>query len=119
MRTNFAPYFFTSRPRFPNQSNTFSRTEVLTMNAVIAKFREQNFAHDYGFFANRGPSGEAKKRAPITLMHNSVADQIVILTMVEQRHPNHPRIFHRAPHNLVVLYTMAVICYGHNARLCK
>src|SRR5437763_3657934 len=108
MRTNFAAYFYPSRPRFPNQSNTSAGTDVLTMNVVIAKFREQNVAHDYGFFASGGPAGQTKKRAPITLMHNSAADQIVILTVVEQRHPNHPRIFHRAPHELVVLYTMAV-----------
>ena len=64
-----------------------------------------------------GQPGSAKQRAPITLMHHSVADQIVILTMVEHRHANHPRIFDRAPHEFVVLDAMTVIRYRHDARL--
>ena len=52
-------------------------------------------------------------------MHNSVADQIVILTMVEHRHANHPRIFDGAPHEFVILNAMTVIRYRHNACLCK
>ena len=55
----------------------------------------------------------------MTLMNNPVADQIVILTMVEQRHANHPRIFHGAPHQFVILDAMTVIRYRHNACLCE
>jgi hypothetical protein len=49
-------------------------------------------------------------------MHDSIADQIVILTMIEHRHTNHARIFHRAPHDFVVLNAMTVIRDRHNAR---
>ena len=52
-------------------------------------------------------------------MHDSVADQIVILTMIEHRHANHARIFHGAPHQFVILNAMTVIRYRNNACLCQ
>ena len=89
------------------------------MNVVIAEFREQDVAHDNRFFASGRPAGQAKKRAPITFMHNSVADQIIILTMVKQRHANHARVFHSAPHEFVILNAATVIRYRHDASLCQ
>src|ERR1051325_4680183 len=52
-------------------------------------------------------------------MHDSVADQIVVLTMVEHWHVNHARILDRPPHEFVILNAMTVIRYRYNARLCK
>jgi hypothetical protein len=52
-------------------------------------------------------------------MHDSVADQIVVLTMVEHWHADHPRILDRAPHEFVILNAMTVIRYRYNACLCK
>ncbi len=42
-------------------------------------------------------------------MHYAVADQIVILAMIEHRQTDHPRIFNRASHQLVILNAMAVV----------
>ena len=86
MRTNFAADLHAPRPRFTKQPHTACSRDVLAMNVMIAQFGEQNVPHHYHFFAGRGPAGQAKQRAPITLMHHAVADQIVILTMVEHRH---------------------------------
>src|ERR1700756_3334224 len=112
MRTNLAADFYSARPRFPNESHTASRADVLTMNQMIAKFSEQDVAHDYCFFACCWPAGQPKESAPITLMHNSIADQIVILTMIEQRHANHACIFDRATHDFVILNAMTIISDG-------
>jgi hypothetical protein len=87
------------------------------MNRMIAKFREQNVAHHYRFFARSGPARQSEQRAPVALVRNSVTDQIVVLTMIEHRHANHARVFDRAAHHLVILNAMTVICYRHNARL--
>ena len=56
MRANFAADFYAPRMRFTKESHTASRREVLAMNVMIAKFREQNVAHDHRFFAGRGPA---------------------------------------------------------------
>ena len=56
MRANFAADFYTARTRFTNEAHTASRREVLTMNVMIAEFREQNIAHDHRFFAGCGPT---------------------------------------------------------------
>ena len=82
---------------------------MLAMNLMIAKFREQNVAHDNRFLARRRPARQTEQRAPITLMHHPVADQIVILTMIEHRHADHAGIFDRAPHQLVILNAMTVV----------
>src|SRR5205085_2192544 len=49
MRANFAADFYTARTRFTNESHTASRREVLTMNVMIAEFREQDVAHHHRF----------------------------------------------------------------------
>ena len=79
------------------------------MNVMIAEFRKQNIAHHDRFLARRGPAGQAQARAPIAFMHHAVADEIVVLTMVEHRQAEHPRVFDRAPHELVILNTVTVI----------
>ena len=42
-------------------------------------------------------------------MDHSVADEIVILAVIEHWHAHHPRVFDRAPHQLVVLDAAAVV----------
>ena len=87
------------------------------MNRMIAKLREQNVAHHDRFFAGRGPAGQTKQRAPVPLVHHSVADQIVVLTMIEHRQADHARIFDRASHQFMILNAMTVIGDRHHARL--
>ncbi len=82
MRANFAADFYTTRTRFTQQAHTVGGREVLAMNVMIAKFREQNIAHDHRFLACRGPSGQPEKCAPIAFVHDAVANQIVILAMI-------------------------------------
>jgi hypothetical protein len=52
-------------------------------------------------------------------MHNSIPDQIVVLTMIEHRQVNHASILDRASHHLMVLNAMTIICDRHNTRLRK
>src|SRR2546430_58072 len=49
-------------------------------------------------------------------MHNSIADQTVVLTMIEHRHANHARVFDCAPHDFMILNAMTVIGDCHDAR---
>ena len=86
MRTNFAADFHAPRSRFANQPHTARRADVLAMNVMIAKFGQQNIAHHDRFLARRRPAGQAQQRAPVALVHHPVADQIVILAMIEHRH---------------------------------
>src|SRR5437667_6709165 len=117
MRANLATYFYAARPRFAHQSHTSGCSEVLAMNRMIAKFREQNVAHYYRFFAGRGPARQPEERAPVAFVHDAIADQIVVLTMIEHGQIKHPRVLHGPPHHLVILNTMTVVSDRHNARL--
>ena len=117
MRTNFAADFDSARARLANQAHASGRADVLAMNVMIAKFREQNVAHHDRFLARRRPAGQTKQRAPVAFVHHAVADQIVILAMIEHRQPNHARVLHRAPHQLVVLNATTVIRDCDHARL--
>jgi hypothetical protein len=42
-------------------------------------------------------------------VNDAVADQIVVLAMIEHGQAHHARIFHGPPHELVVLHATAVI----------
>src|SRR6266480_4568703 len=117
MRANLAAYFYSARPRFAKQPHTASCSEVLAMNRMIAKFREQNVAHYDRLFARRGPARQSEQRAPVALVRNSVTDQIVILTMIEHRQTHHAGILNRAPHHLVILNAVTVVRDRHSACL--
>src|SRR5207253_9366766 len=117
MRANLATYFYAARPRFAHQSHTSGCSEVLAMNRMIAKFREQNVAHYYRFFAGRGPARQPEERAPVAFVHDAIADQIVVLTMIEHGQINHTRVFDRASHHLVILNAMTIIRDRYNASL--
>src|SRR5213594_1338102 len=117
MRANLAAYFYAARARFTKQSHTSGCSEVLAMNRMTAKFSKQDVAHDYRFLAGRGPTRQPKQCAPVTFVHDAIADQIVVLTMIEHRHANHARIFDRTPHDFVILNAMTIIRDRHNARL--
>src|ERR1041385_9576749 len=79
------------------------------MDVMIATFSQENVAHDHRFLARGWPAGQTEQCAPITFMHDTVADEVVILTMIEHRQPDHARVLDRPPHQLVVLDTAAVI----------
>ncbi len=53
------------------------------MNVMIAQLREQNVARDDRFLAGRWPAGQAEQSAPVAFVHHAVADEIVVLTMIE------------------------------------
>ena len=119
MRAHFAADFYAARSRFTNQSHTSSCSDVLAMNVMIAKFRKQNVAHHHHFLACGGPTGQPKQSAPVAFVHDAVADQIVILTMIEHRQANHAGVLNRPAHHLVILYAMSVVCVGNNTCLRK
>ena len=79
------------------------------MNAVIAQFGEQNIACDDRFLARRRPAGQPEQRAPVAFVHHAVADQIVVLAMIEHRHADHPRVLDRAAHEFVILNAVTVV----------
>ena len=109
MRTNFATDFHASRARFADQADAPGRADVLTVNVMITKFGEQNVPHYDCFFAGRRPAGQTEQRAPITLVHDSAANQIVILAVIKDWKTNHARVLNCAPHQFVVLNTMTII----------
>ncbi len=109
MRTNFAADFHSARPRFAQEPHAAGRADVLAMNRMIAQLREQNVARDDGFLARRRPAGQPEQRAPVAFVHHAVADEIVVLAMIEHRQADHARVLHRAPHQLVILNAMAVV----------
>src|SRR2546421_2157848 len=86
---------------------------------MIAKFREQDVAHHHCLLTGRRPAGQTKERAPMSLMDNSVADQIVILTMIEHRQVDHARILDGASHYFMTLNAVTVIRYCHHACFCE
>src|SRR5438067_12506502 len=117
MRANLATDLYATPPRFAKQSHALSGSDVLAMNVMIAKFREQNVAHYDRLFARRGPARQSEQRAPVALVRNSVTDQIVILTMIEHRQAHHAGILNRAPHHLVILNAVTVVRDRHSACL--
>ena len=119
MRANFAADFHAARPRFTNQPHAASGRDVLAMNVVIAKFREQDVAHHHRFLAHRRPAGQPEQRAPVAFVHHAIADEIVILTVVEHGHTNHSGIFNRAPHYFVILHALTIVGNRDDAGLCE
>src|ERR1700730_10096178 len=109
MRANFAADLDAALPCFANQTNASRRADVLAMNLMIAKLSEQNVSHHDRFLACGRPAWQTEERAPVTFIHDTVADEIVVLAMIEHRQTNHARILDRATHQFVVLNTMAVI----------
>src|SRR5205807_5155417 len=57
-----------------------------------------------------------EKKNTITVIHHSIADEIVVLTMIEHRHSDHPRILDGAPHQFVVLDAASVV--GERIKAC-
>ena len=64
-----------------------------------------------------GPAGQPEYRAPITLVHDAIAHEAVILAVVQHGQLEHPRVFDRPAHQLVVLDAMAVIGDRHDPGL--
>jgi hypothetical protein len=87
------------------------------MNGMIAEFREKNVAHHDRLLARARPAGQTEQRAPITLVDDAIANQVVFLAVIEHRQAHHAGVLHRSPHKLVVLDAMPVIRDRHHARL--
>ena len=62
-------------------------------------------------------AGQAEHRAPITLVHDAVAHEAVILAVVEHGQAEHPRVLDRPAHEFVILDAMAVVRDGDDPRL--
>src|ERR1700680_704286 len=56
VRTNLAADFDSPRARFANQSHASGRSDVLAMNVMITKVREQNVATHDNFLSPRRPA---------------------------------------------------------------
>src|SRR6186713_2783387 len=106
MRANFAADFHPPRARLAQKSHASSGADVLAMNGMIAELGEQNVAGDDHFFAGRRPSRQTEQSAPVAFVNDAVADEIVILTMIEHRDVDHARVLDGAAHELVILHTM-------------
>ncbi len=87
------------------------------MNAMVAKFGQQNIPHHNRLFARGWPSGQTEQRAPVTFVHDPVTDQIVILTMIKHWQSNHARVLDRAPHQFMILHTMTIVSDRDHAGL--
>src|SRR5713101_4725937 len=98
MRANFSADLNAAGARFAEETHASRRADVLTMDLMIAKFREQNVAHHDRFLARGRPAGQTKQRTPIAFMNDTVADEVVILAMTEHRNSNHPRVLDGAAH---------------------
>ena len=82
---------------------------MLAMDGRVAELCKQDIARDDDLLSDAGPSGQAEAETPLSLMHHTVANERVILTMVKNGQAEHPGIFNRATHDLVILHTVSVI----------
>src|ERR1700747_2623541 len=90
---------------------------MLAMNASATKLGQQDVAHNHELFPRSWPARQSKDRTPMTLVHHTVAHEIVVLAVVEHGEIKHPGIFDRTPHQFMILYTMAVIGDRNDAAL--
>src|SRR5258708_36755553 len=90
---------------------------MLAMNASATELGQQDVAHNHELFPCSWPARQSKDRTPMTLVHHTVAHEIVVLAVVEHGEIKHPGIFDRAPHQFMILYTMAVIGDPNDAGL--
>ena len=109
MRANFAADLHPARPRLAQEPHAPGRADVLAMNPMVAKFREQNVARDDRFLARRGPAGQTEQGAPVAFVHDAVADEIVVLAVIEHRQADHARVLDRATHQFVILHAVTVV----------
>src|SRR5258708_32610713 len=117
MGTKFAGDGYAASARVAQKPDTASRTQMLAMNASATELRQQDVAHNHEFFACSWPARQSKNRTPMTFVHHTVAYEIVVLAVVEHGEIKHPGIFDRAPHQFMILYTMAVIGDRNDAGL--
>src|SRR5260221_9580504 len=82
---------------------------MLAMNASATELGQQDVAHNHELFPCSWPARQSKDRTPMTLVHHTVAHEIVVLAVVEHGEIKHPGIFDHAPHQFMILYTMAAI----------
>ena len=82
---------------------------MLAMDGRAAESGEEDVAHDDHFLAGAGPAGQAEHGAPVALVHDALADEAVVLAMVEDGELEHAGVLEGAAHELVVLHAMAVV----------
>src|SRR5262245_25276034 len=117
MWANLSAHFYPARLSFAQNADASARTDVLTVDVVVAEFGEENIAQNDCFLTRAWPTGEPKERAPVTFMNDAGSDEIVILAVIKNRKPYHSRIFHGTTHQLVILNAVSIISNGDNAGL--
>src|SRR5258707_14129317 len=84
---------------------------MLAMNASATELGQQDVAHNHELFPCSWPARQSKDRTPMTLVHHTVAHEIVVLAVVEHGEVKHPGIFDRAPHQFMILSKIAgLVC---------
>ena len=115
MRAGFARDGYSALFGGAQQLDATRRAEMLAMHARAGQFGQQNVPGDDHFLARRRPTAQAQRHAPIAFVNHAIGNQRVILAMVHDWEIEHPRVFERAPHQVVVLHAMPVIGDRHHA----
>ena len=92
-----------------------SAAEVLAMDGGAAGLSQKRVALDNDFLADGGPAGESQHRADVALVHDSLADEVVVLAMVHDGQSEHAGVLEGAPHEFVVLDATPVVGEGDDA----
>src|SRR5258708_9710382 len=95
--------------RIAEKPDAAGRTQMLAMNASATELGQQDVAHNHELFPCSWPARQSKDRTPMTLVHHTVAHEIVVLAVVEHGEVKHGGILDRAAHQFMILYTMGVI----------
>ncbi len=82
---------------------------MLAVDRRVAEFREHDVARDDHLLTSARPAGKAKPEAPLALVHDTVADDRVVLAVVHDGETEHAGVFHCAAHDFVVLNAVAIV----------
>lgn len=109
VRADFAGDFDAPGTGLSDEAHTAAGADVLAVDGRIAEFGQHDVAGDNHLLAGAWPAGQAEAKTPLALVHDSVADDRVVLAMVHDGEAEHAGVFHRAAHDFVVLDAMAVV----------
>ena len=87
------------------------------MDPGAAEFCQENISRNNDFLRGARPAVKAEYGAPVPFVHHPAAHHVVILAVVHYREIEHPSIFDRAPHHLMVLNAMTIVGDRHDAGL--
>lgn len=90
---------------------------MLAVDVGAGDFGEKNIAGDNGFFAGGGPTTKAEDSAVVAFVNHAVADERIILAMIEDREIKHAGVFEGAAHEFVALNAFTVVGDGDDSCL--